>query len=149
MELKITAADLDEEMLFYSDSGSSQEEACVGHLRMDFDRNGSDFHSSWFVHNGNLKVFDFISDLQDVLYEMRQGMLKSRSSLQNYLEENPALSLGDRGSGLKVETDDYVYFFRCRPTSGDYDCYCYCYDKELLEQAMAEEENMEMGGISQ
>lgn len=151
MKLKITSADKGEEKFFYSCSDPAQESACVGHLRMDFDSTGKGFHSTWFVHNGNLKVYDFIADLQDVIDELRKDMLKSRTSMQQYVNTNDSLSLGDRGSGFKVESEEYVYFLRCRPESGDYDCYCYCYDKELLAEAMAEEESedMEIGGISQ
>ena len=42
-----------------------------------------------------------------------------------------------------------MYFLRCTPLRGDYDCYCYCYDKALFEEVLAEEQaqepDMEMG----
>ena len=41
-----------------------------------------------------------------------------------------------------------IYYLRCKPQPGDYDCYCFCYEREMLEQAMAEdmteEENIGM-----
>ena len=147
MSMKIIVPDQSEKDLFFS--GSESESACVGHLRMDFDSTGKSFHSTWFIHNPNLKVLKFVGDLRDVIDELRHSFLRNRQAMQNFMSRNNGLLLGDRGIGVKAETDGYAYYFRCSPTSGDYDCYCYCYDKKLLEYAMAEEENMEMGGISQ
>lgn len=139
MKLIITAADKSEEKLFYSSGRLEYETACVGHLRMDFDT-GRSFHSTWFVHNNNAKTLDFVSDLQDVINELREKILKSRRDMQNFIGSNDSLFLGENTCGFKVETDDYVYFLRCKPQAEEYDCYCYCYDKELLELALTDEE---------
>ena len=41
-----------------------------------------------------------------------------------------------------MQTDSHIFCLRCAPQAGDYDCYCYCYDRNLLEQAMAQGEDM-------
>ena len=43
---------------------------------------------------------------------------------------------------IKGQTNSHIFFLRCAPQAGDYDCYCYCYDRNLLEQAMAQGEDM-------
>ena len=43
---------------------------------------------------------------------------------------------------IKGQTNSHIFFLRCAPQAVDYDCYCYCYDRSLLEQAMAQGEDM-------
>ena len=43
---------------------------------------------------------------------------------------------------ITMQTDSHFFFLRCAPQAGDYDCYCFCYDRELLEQAMVQGEDM-------
>ena len=148
MELKITAADRSEKKLFYYCEEEEIKDAKIGHLRMDFGR-GSEFYGTWFTTNSAINDQDFRTEFNELLKILQKDLLKNRKEMNRFVRENPPLDLGDNGSGYKIQTDEHTYYLRCKPAFGEYDCYCYCYNSELLEQAMAEEENMEMGGISQ
>ncbi len=63
-----------------------------------------------------------------------------------------AASESYKGKDFKFETEHHLFFLRCIPRPGDYDCYCCAYSKAALEQVLSEQEQDEtqmIGGISQ
>lgn len=138
MKISITAADKNEEKLFYACDEENILAAKIGHMRFDFG-NGRAFYGSWFGGNVALNDDEFRAEFNEITKELRQGLLKDRTAMAKYISENPSLNLGSRGNGYKVQTDEHTYYLRCKPQPGDYDCYCFCYEREPLEQAMTED----------
>ena len=138
MKITITAADKSEEKLFYACTDEDITEAKIGHMRFDFG-NGRAFYGSWFGGNGVLNDDEFRAEFNEITKELRNDLLKDRTAMGKYIRENPSLDLGSRGNGYKIQTDEHTYYLRCKPQPGDYDCYCFCYERDLLEQAMAED----------
>ena len=138
MKMNITAADKNEEKLFYACTDEDITAAKIGHMRFDFG-NGRAFYGSWFGGNGVLNDDEFRAEFNEITKELRNDLLKDRTAMGKYIRENPSLDLGSRGNGYKVQTDEHTYYLRCKPQPGDYDCYCFCYERELLEQAMTED----------
>jgi hypothetical protein len=96
-------------------------------------------YGSWFGGNGVLNDDECRAEFNEITKELRNDLLKDRTAMGKYIRENPSLDLGSRGNGYKIQTDEHTYYLRCKPQAGDYDCYCFCYERELLEQAMAED----------
>ena len=128
MKMNITAADKNEEKLFYACTDEDITAAKIGHMRFDFG-NGRAF----------LNDDEFRAEFNEITKELRNDLLKDRTAMGKYIRENPSLNLGSRGNGYKIQTDEHTYYMRCKPQPGDYDCYCFCYERDLLEQAMAED----------
>ena len=142
--------------LFYSDSESDFAQALVGYLRMDFGKSGTEFFNKWFGKNCDLADNNFINELNSLVAELKKSLLKSRTDMSKYIHEHDGIEMQDlesyKGKGFQFAMKYNVYFLRCIPKQGDYDCYCYVYNKAMLEQIFAESEQNEtqtMGGISQ
>lgn len=144
--------DRSEEMLFYSCDDEEIQAARIGHLRIDFG-SGEEFHSTWWDTTPEMNDSGFKKDLGAVVNSLRNNLLSDREFMAALLRTMDSLDLGGRGKGLKVQTDRNVFYLRCLPQAGEYDCYCYCYDREMLEQAMSQNEMMdeeiELGGMTQ
>ena len=134
----------DEAGLFFSssDKAETRKLACVGHLRLDFGRNGKEFWHTWWPHNNDeLNVPAFKTELDAVVNELREcGPLKDLAAMSEYCGAYPSGSLdgGARGSfGFITESEHYRYCLRCFPGRGDYNGYLYAYDRRQLELGMA------------
>jgi hypothetical protein len=157
----------DELGLFYSQDEKDPELGTVGHLRLDFGKNGKEFWSTWWQHNGDeLNTSEFKAELQDFVDELRKsGPLQDLSAMQKYCGDYAAgrLNNGSSGSyGYIAESEGYRYCLRCTPVQGDYNAYLYIYDKRVQELAqfeklrVTEQEQVpqepgtgqEMGGLS-
>ena len=138
MKYLISVPDPSEEKLFYSCNDEDIKTARIGYLRMDFGT-GSEFHSTWWDTNPEMNDGAFKNDFETVIKGLRDNLLYSRGLMSAMIETMISLDLGDRGRGVKIETDSNIFYLRCAPQAGDYDCYCYCYDRGLLEQAMGED----------
>lgn len=147
MKFEVTAAEKNEEKLFYACDEDGIMVAKIGHMRLDFG-SGRQFYGTWFGNNSELNDDEFKAEFNEMTKLLRNDLLKDRSAMGKYIREHSSLDLGDRGNGYKIQTDEHAYYLRCKPQPGDYECYCYCYERDLLEQAMhediAEEENMGM-----
>lgn len=143
MKLKITAADSSEEKLFYACDEESVKAAKIGHLRIDFG-SGRQFYNTWFESNAELNDETFKAEFNKVIDTLCKDLLKDRYAMGEYIRSNPSLDLGDGGNGFKVQTDEHTYYLRCKPQPGDYECYCFCYERDLLEQAMAQTDSEAM-----
>ena len=99
----------------------------IGHLRMDFGRHGAEFWTSWFDHCGDkLNTPEFKTEIDKVVNELRETVLKDRSTMRSYCADfggELGESLGIRQYGYVVETEHYRYCLRCKPQEGDYDGY--------------------------
>ena len=139
MKYQIKCGDAEQKSMFYSDCEPALQNACVGHLRMDFG-SGNEFYSSWFGSREDLNDSAFKAELQEVVNELRRdGLLKNRREMQRFCDANQSLNL-DESCGFSVETDSHIFLLRCRPERGNYDCYCYCYDKRELLLAQEQRE---------
>lgn len=101
---------------------------CIGHLRGDFGRSGTEFWSAWFDHLANLKKTAFRVELQDVVNDLRQkgNLLSDFASMREQCYEGLTM---DGSYGFHAESPNYEYCLRCTPRKGDYNFYLYCYDK--------------------
>lgn len=152
MKLKFVVPEESERRFFYTDSTTPFAKACIGYLRIDFDRNGFGFYHNWFPKNQPLNTPEFRKEFDAVINKLRHDLLSGRKGMAQFNREHEGLNVDfdlARGNGYRVETENRVYFLRCTPLRGDYDCYCYCYDKALFEEVLAEEQaqepDMEMG----
>ena len=115
----------------------------VGHLRMDFGSGGDGFWTSWFDHgSGELNTPEFKAEIDEVVNELRQTVLKDRAAMRDYCADfggELGESLGMRQYGYVVETEHYRYCLRCKPREGDYDGYLWCFDKRVQEMNQAKD----------
>lgn len=135
----------DEAGLFFSQEELDGELATVGHLRLDFGRQGTEFWSTWWPHNNDeLNVPAFKAELDAVVNEMRaRGPLKDLDAMSGYCRTNSSglLEGGTGGSyGFIAESEGYRYCLRCIPRQGDYNGYLYIYDKRQQELNMAQKQ---------
>ena len=139
MKYQIKCGDAEQKSMFYSDCESALQNACVGHLRMDFG-SGNEFYSSWFGSREDLNDSAFKAELNEVVNELRRdGLLKNRREMQRFCDAHQSLNL-DESCGFSIETDNHLFLLRCRPERGNYDCYCYCYNKRELLLAQEQRE---------
>lgn len=140
MKYQIKCGDAEQKSMFYSDCEPALQNACVGHLRMDFG-SGNEFYSSWFGSREDLNDSAFKADLQEVVNELRRdGLLKNRREMQRFCDAHQSLNL-DESCGFSVETNSHLFLLRCRPERGNYDCYCYCCNKRELLLAQEQRES--------
>ena len=140
MKYQIKCGDAEQKSMFYSDCESALQNACVGHLRMDFG-SGNEFYSSWFGSREDLNDSAFKAELNEVVNELRRdGLLKNRREMQRFCDAHQSLNL-DESCGFSIETDNHLFLLRCRPERGNYDCYCYCYNKRELLLAQEQRES--------
>jgi len=148
----------DEARLFYAMEPEMREAlGSIGHLRMDFGRRGTEFWTTWFdVGAGELNTPEFKAEIDEVVNELRQTVLKDRASMRSFCVDfggEISESYGIRQYGYRIETEHYLYCLRCKPQEGDYDGYLWCYDKRVQEMNMEREQHetsfptMEMGGF--
>lgn len=113
------------------------ERGCVGHLRGDFGRTGTEFWTSWFDHQSKLKSADFRAELQTVVNSLREkgNLLADFASMNNACRDG---TFCNDSYGFRAESKNYEYCLRCIPRRGDYNFYLYSYDKNAQrEQALA------------
>ena len=116
----------------------------IGHLRMDFGRHGTEFWTSWFDHcGGKLNTPEFKAEIDEVVNELRQTVLKDRASMRSFCADfggELGENYGIRQYGYVVETEHYRYCLRCKPQEGDYDGYLHCYDRRVQEMNQVRKE---------
>ena len=116
----------------------------IGHLRMDFGRRGTEFWTSWFDHCGDkLNTPEFKAEIDKVVNELRETVLKDRSTMRSYCSDfggELGENYGIRQYGYVVETEHYRYCLRCKPQEGDYDAYLWTFDRRVQEMNQAQKE---------
>lgn len=120
------------ESQYYSDS--DQEHRCLGHLRCDFGRDGDEFWTTFFPHDGVPNDGGaFREELNSLVTTLRKNLLRSRNHMRRYIQRHPTLQL-ESGAvsifGYQVTTEQSEYCIRCTPQPGYYDAYIYIYLRE-------------------
>lgn len=129
--------DRNEELLSFS--GSAEEQACIGHLRGDFG-SGTEFWTTWWDHNEELKGQEFKDELDAVVNALwKDGPLKNLSSMERYCWSHAQARMspasGTNYYGFRVDTEKHRYYLRFLPQRGNYNFYIYCYQTDKLERA--------------
>ena len=141
MSYKLLPDQEDKLIFFRLDGDAAERYGAIGHLRVDFGRTGREFWSSWFNNQAHLKTPKFKAEFDDVINSLRDDGQKppfsSRENLASFCTASPGKELTSRGCGYTVRTQDYSYYFRCRPQLGDYDIYCFAYDNRYLLPELA------------
>ena len=133
-DFPLKAALPDEKTLFYS--GASEILPRIGYIRADFGSSGEEFWHSWYP--GEAAVFntpEFRAELHVLMECLRTDLLSSREGMRQYLREHPGLLLEDsylKVIGYRMQTGKYVYYIRCAPSRGNYDCYIHCYANQEM-----------------
>ncbi len=125
----------------------------IGHVRMDFGRGGDEFFHTWHPRGpAELNSQEFKAELQEVVDELRKGVLKNFSAMMGYCRGHGGEISGGwvQNYGYVVETENYRYCLRCNPVPNDYHAYLSCFDKRVQEmnQQHTPQEGMTMGGMS-
>lgn len=117
-----------QDWLYSARDKQDAERGCIGHLRGDFGRDGSEFWTCWFDHQIGLKTISFRDELQAVVNGLREegGLLQSFASMSKQCRNGLPF---DASYGFHAESQHYEYCLRCMPRRGDYNFYLYCYDK--------------------
>lgn len=119
-----------ENELFYSNS--SQEFRCIGHLRFDVDSCGK-LWSSWNPHRVAQKYNrqPFKDEFDVLVNALQRRLFNKPKRIAAMLAELgvPCMDQNSRYYGFHIDTDDYAYYVRIFPNSGDYS-YIYCYARK-------------------
>ncbi len=147
MEYNLTAFEGNESRLFYNFEGEAAERhGAIGHLRIDFGKDGKEFWSTWFDNQKHLKAPVFKTEFDDVIDYLREGMehplLSNRREMRIFYLGYSDWQIADHIMGAKVQTENYSYYLRFRPTPHDYDCYVYAYDNRYLLPELAGEHSL-------
>lgn len=136
MAYKLLPSKDDNKLFFRLEGEAAERHGVIGYMRADFGKTGREFWTTWFDGQPHLKTYDFKKEFEDVVNSLRddgqEPPFASRNNLAAFCAVNPGKELNSRGCGYMVRTQDYSYYFRCRPHSGDYDVYCFAYDNRWL-----------------
>ena len=114
--------------LFSENQEADLERGCIGHLRGDFGKSGTEFWTSWFTHQSGLLTGTFRDELQGVVNRLREkgGLLSGFDQMRKQCRAGTSV---DDSYGFHAESRNYEYCLRCIPVRGSYHLYLYCYDK--------------------
>lgn len=134
--------------------GVSSDEGAIGHVRIDFGRDGDEFWHTWWPRGPEeLNTPEFKEELGKVVNDLRLGVLKDLPSMRRYCwgRESGAITGGSccQNYGFVLETDRYLYRLRCNPVRGDYQAYLTCFDlrQQELDQAQEQDSGPVLGGM--
>lgn len=127
----------DEAGLFYAQHPSEDERlGCIGHIRMDFGRSGNEFWHTWWPRGPEeWNNPEFKAELQEVVDELRQSVLKNRFAMERFCYGHGGKINGGwvQNYGYIVETGNYRYCLRCNPSPGDYNGYLTAFDLRIQQ----------------
>lgn len=136
---EIRPASSEEAGLFYAMTPEKDAElGCIGHVRIDFGCGGDRFYHSWHPRGPeDLNTQDFKAELNEVVKELRESVLKNFSAMTSYCHDHGGEINGSwvQNYGYIVETEHYRYCLRCNPVPGDYQAYLTCFDKRVQEMS--------------
>jgi hypothetical protein len=122
-----------EKSLFYRMEGEPAERhGQIGHMRLDFGKNGKEFWTTWFDNQRHLKHYAFKERFNRVVDNLRSEIFKDRTAMRLFCEMERGVSLGERGAGFKLHSGGYTCYLRCKPGQKDYDAYLFAYDDRYL-----------------
>ena len=126
----------DKKLFFLMEGETAVQHGYIGYLRADFGKSGREFWTTWFDGQPHLSTYVCKNEFDRVINSLRNDgespVFSSRMAFERFCSSNPGKDLGDRGKGYIVKTLDYSYYFRCRPSTNDYDVYCFVYDNRFL-----------------
>ena len=93
MKLKFVVPEESERRFFYTDSTTPFARACVGYLRIDFDKGGSGFYHNWFPKNQPLNTPEFRKEFDAVINTLRQDLLSDRRGMAQFNREHEGLNV--------------------------------------------------------
>lgn len=142
IKFEMRPASPDEAGLFYALPPEKDEEfGTVGHVRMDFGRDGDGFWHSWWPRGSEgLNTPEFKDELSQVVGQLRRGVLKDFSTMLRWCHLHGGEIAGGvctQNYGYVVETERYRYCLRCNPVRGDYQAYLSCFDKRAQRMELA------------
>ena len=149
IKFEMRPASPDEAELFYALPPEKDEElGAVGHVRMDFGRNGDEFWHTWWPRGPEgLNTPEFKEELGQVVAQLRRGVLKDFSSMLRHCHISGGEISGGiccQNYGFVVETERYRYCLRCNPVLGDYQAYLTAYDLRTQELNQVQEQGAEL-----
>lgn len=151
-QFHIRPARPDEAGLFYAQHPDEDKRlGCIGHIRMDFGKNGNEFWHTWWPRGAEeLNSPEFKSELQKVVDELRLTVLKNRSAMERFCYVHGGKINGGyvQNYGYIVETEHYRYCLRCNPSPGDYNGYLTAFDLDVQRQNLALEEKPPIGRVT-
>ena len=140
--------------LFYALPPEKDEElGTIGHLRIDFGRDGDEFWHTWWPRGPEgLNTPAFKEELGKVVDDLRQGVLKDFSTMLRLCHIDGGEIGGHtaaRNYGFVLETERYRYCLRCNPVRGDYQGYLTCFDlrQQELNQVQEQDSGPVLGGM--
>ena len=137
----VRPASFDEAGFFYAMTPEEDERlGCIGHVRMDFGHHGKEFWHTWWPRGPEeLNSPEFKAELQEVVDELRTGVLKDLSSMSRYCWDHGGEVGGwPTNYGYIIETENYRYCLCCNPVPGDYQAYLTAYDLQIQRKNLAE-----------
>ena len=118
--------------------GVSSDEGTVGHVQIDFGRDGDEFRHTWWPRGPEgLNTPEFQEELDQVVGQLRRGVLKDFSSMLRRCHISGGEISGGtccQNYGFVVETERYRYCLRCNPVRGDYQAYLTAFDLRAQER---------------
>lgn len=132
----------DKKELFYSSDTASN--GCIGYLRGDYGRNGTEFWTTWCPNNDALKSDSFRFEFDQLMNVLRKGILKNYDAMETHCYKHPSAQIKGHwlddgtGYGFYMSGEHFSYFLRCILRKGDYNFYIVCYDTAKLNAALAE-----------
>ena len=120
----------------------------IGHLRGDFDSNGTGFFTTWFDEMASRKTDEFKREFDEVINALRfdkryGGLLASRSAMEKCGSSQPASAFEGNYTteyGFRISTDNFVYLLRCIPLKRDYNFYCWCFSAKFFDRHLRQAE---------
>lgn len=139
MELQV----LGKEEQKYTYSQNSQimaQTGCVGYVRGNFGKSGTEFLATWHDQMKEYKTETFRNawkEVMEALQREEQGLLKDKRTMQNIICRFPGSSFTGHYCteyGFRVDTKQHTFLLRCNPNRSDYNFYCYCYVSKWLDR---------------
>lgn len=132
-------ADSEKELFYAMKPEEDAAHGCVGHLRMDFGRTGTEFWSTWWPRGPEeLNSLTFKTEFDSVVNELQRTVLSGMAGMRRFCADNGGYMDGgwSPNYGYVIDTERYRYCLRCIPMQGDYNAYLTAYDKQV--QALAQ-----------
>ncbi len=133
-------AESEKELFFAMKPEEDAAHGCIGHLRMDFGRNGTEFWSTWWPRGPEeLNSPTFKAEFDSVVNELRETVLSGMVGMRRFCADNGGYFDGGWAPnyGYVIDTPNYRYCLRCIPLQGDYNAYLTAYDKQAQAQYLA------------
>ncbi|MDR1571563.1 MAG: hypothetical protein LBS32_03470 [Clostridiales Family XIII bacterium] len=84
-----------------------------------------------------MKNYAFKEQFNSVVDNLRSEIFEDRTAMRLFCSGIYSTSLGERGTGFKLQNAGYSYYLRCKPGESDYDAYLFVYDDRYLLPELA------------